>query len=187
MSERGKCHEWDGDAGLWFVRDEFGQSGAGMITELQYCPTCGVRLNADGTEQARCDAVTAEAVRETEFMRDLEEAMANGWSSSNGVRKDEFEIIHAALSQSRGLAVAEYARKLLSRLIDVSHEIAAEDCPYVAGPDQPILAGLRDGWFQGRHHALSVMQGAICGMLSAADAIIAAQPGEERGADEPAQ
>lgn len=59
--------------------------------------------------------------------------------------------------------------ELLNRLIDVSHDVAAEDCPYVAGPDQPILAGLRDGWFQGRNRALSVMQGAICGMLSAAE------------------
>ena len=36
-----------------------------------YCPTCGTRLNADGTEQAMVPAVTSEAVRETRLWRVL--------------------------------------------------------------------------------------------------------------------
>lgn len=60
------------------------------------------------------------------------------------------------------------ALALLSRLIDVSHEVAAEDIPYkVTSPVQAVLAGLRDGYAHGSNRALSVMQGTICGMMQA--------------------
>lgn len=58
---------------------------------------------------------------------------------------------------------------VLDRLRDVAHEIAAEDCPYTARPDQAVLAALRDGWAQGRSRALSLMQGAIAGIKHAVE------------------
>jgi len=62
----------------------------------------------------------------------------------------------------RDAARAAVVVQLMDNLIDVTHLIAAEDNPWVARPDQEIIAGLRDGYAQGRNHALSVMQGTIC-------------------------
>jgi hypothetical protein len=80
---------------------------------------------------------------------------------------------------------------ILDLLRDRAHEVAAEDCPYVVErPDQSILAGLRDGWFQGRNRALSVMQGSIAGIRSVAEAAYTSTGGtvpEQPAQSEPAQ
>ena len=71
---------------------------------------------------------------------------------------DERDKLKRDLDAARAAVVVQ----LMDNLIDVTHLIAAEDNPWVARPDQEIIAGLRDGYAQGRNHALSVMQGTIC-------------------------
>lgn len=80
----------------------------GWVLDPPFCPTCGTGLRADGTEQARCDVVTSEAVKGTEFWCHLEAAMGEPQPEFAFVRvlAPEMPIIYAALSQG-GLAAAE--------------------------------------------------------------------------------
>jgi len=69
----------------------------GWVLDPPFCPTCGTGLRADGTEQARCDVVTSEAVKGTRLYREL---------ASQSTLSEEDTIILAALQQG-GLAAAE--------------------------------------------------------------------------------
>ena len=81
----------------------------GWVLDPPFCPTCGTGLRADGTEQARCDVVTSEAVKGTEFWCHLEAAMGEPQPEFAFVRvlAPEMPIIYAALQQG-GLAAAEW-------------------------------------------------------------------------------
>lgn len=106
----------------------------GWVLDPPFCPTCGTGLRADGTEQARVDKVTPEAVRGTRLWRVLSfigerprsdgELEAAGFGEVGSLLElsdwgligarddslwhltDEGRIIYAALSQG-GLAAAE--------------------------------------------------------------------------------
>ena len=65
----------------------------GWVLDPPFCPTCGTGLRADGTEQARCDVVTSEAVKGTRLYREL---------ASQSTLSEEDTIILAALQQARG-------------------------------------------------------------------------------------
>ena len=89
----------------------------GWVLDPPFCPTCGTGLRADGTEQARCDVVTSEAVKGTEFWCHLEAAMGEPQPEFAFVRvlAPEMPIIYAALQQG-GLAAAEWLAAEIARL-----------------------------------------------------------------------
>lgn len=79
-TEQRKCHEWtldlsspDGD-GEWIV---YLGGIACASPAYKHCPTCGTKLNADGTEQALVAAVAPEAVRATWFFAYLSDVGQN--------------------------------------------------------------------------------------------------------------
>ena len=104
-----KCH-WQGQNGI--LRQQVWWAAVPGLTDEKvrighdgYCPTCGVHLRADGTEQARCDAVPAEAVRGTHFFKALQDQVDHppvppdkwGYRGSR-ILGSEIQIIHAAIT-----------------------------------------------------------------------------------------
>lgn len=168
-----KCRRWhlksmDNGHAWWFSgqRDHFGNTF--------HCETCGDRLNADGTTQAMVPVETGED--EDWGLEYCANDQCWRYATSPVEFPVEFnphtgERLNADGTVTRMVSLADAgagALALLIRLIDVSHEVAAEDIPYkVTSPEQAVLAGLRDGYAHGRNRALSVMQGTICGMMQA--------------------
>lgn len=70
-----RCHYRNAKEGQWECQLPGVQSGWACADEL-YCPTCGTGLRADGTEQARCDVVTSEAVKGTRLWELLADCAA---------------------------------------------------------------------------------------------------------------
>lgn len=101
----------------------------GWVLDPPFCPTCGTGLRADGTEQARCDVVTSEAVKGTEFWCHLEAAMGEPQPEFAFVRvlAPEMPIIYAALQQSPALAPAQWLAAEYSNICNKLDDCG--DCP----------------------------------------------------------
>jgi len=116
--------QWPGEEERYTQHIETATEG-----EPLFCIGCGQCLRADGTVTARCDVVTPEAVRGTDFFQQLSRCVdPNNPASRELVLamcvRHEWPVIHAALSGGLGTVAALSSLQAIAE--EVPHDPACD-------------------------------------------------------------